>query len=468
MTKAYLKFPHRSVRYAPEISSRRMGFKHFISANYKSDGGEGGEDDAETVALLEKIGKKVDGVIKERKLQNETEIQALIKRSIEGLNIEALKKFDEKFDPIKIRESVDKMAIQVEKLKNLPIDGTQQRNALKELLNDTKTWEKIERAFNDPDSKPVVLNTRAAVTMTSANVVNDGDIPEDILNSFSVEAFIPKRRPKEYIFNFVNRRTVSKITEYKTWLEEGDEQGAFAIVTESGLKPLVSKTLVRNTTKYRKIAGKRVYTEEFAKFRREAYGILEDLFNDQMLRNYAAILVTSLTAAAAAYVASALDGQYENPTDYHAIAAVAAQIESLDFNPDLLIMNPQDKWRIGMSQDSQGRFYTAVPMYNPNGEVTLLGFRVITSNRVDVGDFILGESGLYKVEDVPVTIRLGYGINVTKDENGKVTEVESDVDHNRFRIIAETFFHNWIGTNYTGSFVIGNFADIKTAVTATV
>lgn len=465
MTKAYLKIPKAPRRYAPEINSRRMGFKHFITQNYKSDG-DGG-DDPEAVALLAKIGDKVKTEVEARGYKNEAEVNALINGALSGLNVVALRKFDETFDPIAIRKTVENMATQLEKIKNLPIDGVgaTQKRAIKELLDGkneagVEHWKIIERAFH-AKAGSIELNVRAAVVMSTSNVVTDGDIPEDILNSFSVEAFVPKRRPKEYIFNFINRRTVANITEYKTWLEEGDEQGAFAIVAEGGLKPLVSKTLVRNTSKYRKIAGKRVYTEEFAKFRREAYNIIEDLFNDQLLRNYAAILVTDLLSDAASYVSTALDGQYENVTDYHAIGAVAAQIEALDFVPDLLIMNPQDKWRIGLSQDSQGRFYTAVPMYTPTGEAQILGFRVITSSKMAVGNFILGESNLWKVEDEPVKVRMGFGINVTKDVNGFVTEVESDVDHNRFRIIAETFFHNWIATNHTGSFVYGNFADIK-------
>ena len=439
-----------------------MGFREFVTAAYKSDGGEGdGDDSPEAKQLLEKIRKDVVAEMEKRGYQNKDAVAGVVAETLKGLNLEALRSFD----PSKIDEKVLKLAGEIEKIKSLPVGGEQRMHAVKALLADENNMKLIERAFSKTSGQVVTLNTRAAVSaMTTANVVADGDIPEDILNSFSVDGFIKKRRPNEFIFDIADRATVQEITEYKTWTEEGSEEGAFAVVSQGAVKPLVSKTLVRNTTKYSKVAGKRVYTEEFTKFRKEAYRILEQLFNDQLLRNYAAILVTKLDAAAASYVGTSLDDQFDNPTDYHAIGAVAAQIESLDFVPDTLIINPQDKWRIGLQQTTEGAFMVQIPMISTGGGVSMMGFTVVTSNRVAAGTAYLGEGRLFKIEDEPVTIRMGYGINVTKNVDGVVTDVDSDFDTNRFRIIAETFFHAYIGSNYTGSFVKFTFAAVKAAL----
>jgi hypothetical protein len=193
------------------------------------------------------------------------------------------------------------------------------------------------------------------------------------------------------------------------------------------------------------------------------------MIQQKLLRDYAGILTTSLLADAAPYVASALDDEYDNPTDFHAIAAVASQIEDLGFLPDMLVMNPGDKWRIGMSQDTSGAFYLQIPMVNPNGSTTMLGFTVRTSTKVPVGTFILGEAGLWEIEDEPITVRMGLGISVTSGVVGTsgasaVLSVESDIDHNRFRVIVETFFHNYIASNNEGSFVQATFDAVKAAV----
>lgn len=433
-------------------------------------GGQGGGGGAAALTpeatqeqLLQKVKDTVTEQISTRGFKNGTEIQELIATALGGLSIEALRTYEA--DKAKIEQSVLNMASTIDKIKNRSVaersgdfDGI--RSAL-----DAK-MEKVGEVMRAGEGF-VALNFRAAAVMTTGNTVDNTDVPDDILDSFSLAEFVPKRRPREYVFDIADRRTVAELDKYITWLEEGGEEGAFAIVAEGGLKPLISMALVRNVSTARKVAGKYVYTEEFAKFKKEAFRIIQTLIRDKILRDYAAILTTDLLAAAASYVGSALDGQYANPTDYHAIGAVAAQIEALDFVPDVLIMNPQDKWRIGLSQDTTGQFYLTIPMMNPNGETTMMGFTVRTSNRVPVGTFILGESGLWKIVDEALTVRMGYGLTVTKNETGVVTDVEGDLDHNRFRVIVETFFHNYIATNNAGSFVVAEFDVVKAALQST-
>lgn len=461
MKKALLHFPPKNVSYVRRFAPR------FISRRFPVEGAaayvEDGEEAAKKLALMTEIKKQVGSEIETRGYQNKEAIEGLITNALNGLKLDALRAFDAKATT----DAVKKIAGDLEKLQQRALNtpDSPAGNPMKELIE--KNWDKISFALRNKGSQNVVLNTRAAVIMDTTNVIDEGDIPNNILESFSVDSFIKKRRPSEYIFDVADRATVAEITEYKTWLEEGGEEGAFALVEQGAVKPLVSKSLVRNVSQYRKIAGKYVITEELEKFRKNALRILQQLFTDQLIRNYAAILTTDLIAKAAAYVGTALDGQYAANvvTDYHAIGAVAAQIESVDFNPDVLVINPQDKWRIGLSANSQGSFYMNIPMMNPSGEVTMMGFRLVTSNRITVGNFILGEGKLFKIEDEPVTIRIGYGIDVTKTGEN-VTDVSSDFDNNRQRVIAETFFHDYIGTNHAGSFVYASFADVKTALTA--
>jgi hypothetical protein len=358
-----------------------------------------------------------------------------------------------------IRAILKKQGEAIEHLKSVgtPVKNKTFKTELEEKMADV---ENVVRA----KAGQVKLSVKAAAIMTLENTITgDAALPDELLESFSVGAFVPKRYAREYVFDIASRRTVGEISQFKTWLEEGDEEGAFAIVAEGGLKPLVSTSLVRNFSEYRKVAGKTVYTEEFAKFRKEAYAIIQRLIKQKLLRDYAAILTVDLLADAAPYVGSALDGQYENPTDYHAIAAAAAQIEALGFFPDVLIMNPQDKWRIGMLQDVNGQFYLTIPTTDPNGQTRMMGFMLRTSTKIPVGEFILGESGLWEIEDEAITVRMGYGVTVI---GSPVTGVESDLDHNRFRVIVETYFHNYIASNNEGSFVKGDFDAIKVLLTA--
>lgn len=470
--------------------------QHMADARFNGGAGGGAPEPTAEEKLLGQIKEKVSEELNNRNFQNREAVDVAIREMLfgkrdkdgkplddkalgllGGMSLDALRKIDENFNASELKETVTKMAATIEKMKQnrkAQAEGTRKKSEIfREIFKDEDFMRRCEKVFNSRDSHvQITLNARAAAVISMGGDagtpgLDDTGIPEDIIESFSVDSFVRKRRPNEYIFDFVTRRTVPSITKYKTWLEESGEEGAFAVIDEGIVKPLVSKSLVRNTSQYRKIAGKRIYTEEFVKFRTEAYNIIEDLFNDQLMRNYCAVLVTSLLAAAASYIGSALDSQYVNPTDYHAIAAVCAQIEGLNFVPDVLILNPQDKWRIAMEQDKNGQFFLNVPTIDPRtGLPSILGLTVITSNRVDVGNFIVGESGLYKVEDEPVTVKIGYGITVTGGGGDPVTDVISDFDNNQFRIIAETFFHNYIASNHEGSFVYAAFADVKTSVTA--
>lgn len=428
-----------------------------------TDGLEG--DELELMKRIQKRFKDVD---------LDTMSKAEIKDFVEGAIKESVKGY-EGIDVAKLIALTDEGKGVMAMLKAQGIEI----NALKESAKNPagskvnfKSWfhsilPEIEKVFNAHEGSKTF---KAAAIMTTENVVDYSALPDDVIDSFSLGGFVEKRRPREYVFDLASVTNVAEVEKYKVWEEEGDEQGAFAVVAQGAIKPLTSLALVKNISTAKKVAGKYVVTEEFTKWRKNAYAIIQRLIKQKMLRDYAAILTTDLLADAAPYTASALDGQYnvDKVTDYHAIAAVAAQIEALDFIPDMLVMNPQDKWRIGMSQDTAGQFYLTIPITDPSGQTKMMGFTLRTSNRVPVGYFLLGEAGLWEIEQEAIKIKVGFGVTVTggtENGGGNVTNVSADFDNNRFRVILETYFHNYIATNNAGSFVYANFDVVKEAVT---
>lgn len=413
--------------------------------------------------LLGKIKTQTEEMLSKKGFLSATQVTEEVEKRmkvLEGLDVLQLKSL---FDADKGIMAILKK--QGEEITALKESGTGKKKDLKAILNDSK--EKIKALF-ESTSGEFKLNLKVAVVMTTGNTITGhDDLPTDLIESFSEGQFVAKRQPREYVYDLADVTTVAEVDKYITWLEEGDVEGNFAIVEEGGLKPLVSATLVRNHSEVKKAAGKYVVTEEFAKFFKRAYQIIQRIIRQQLLRDKADILTVDLLADAAPYTASALDGAFTDPTDYHAIAAVAAQIESLDFIPDMLILNPQDKWRIGMLQGSDGHFYLPnVPIVDPTGNLRILGFQVRTSNKVPVGNFLLGESGLWEIVQEGITVRMGYGMTVTggtSNGGGNVTDVQGDLDHNRFRVIIEQYFHNYIATNNEGSFVYANFDTVKAA-----
>lgn len=452
------------------------------SQRFFAEGG-GNPTEAET-KLLEKINDKLDAELKTRGYQSKSDVEAVMKAYLGDLKLEALRKLDD--NSVDLIGKITQIAGEIDKIKNVRLGGKQSkeekrmvRRAIVGMFNapEGKTSE-IEMVFRNKgqrgevvlDIKEVARQERAAANMTLSNTVDENNYPLDMIESMNIiDGVVKIRRGVQYIFDFATVNTYAEIDEYTTWLEESDEQGGFAIVTEGSVKPLVSGSLIRNFAKAKKIAAKKVFTEEFAKFRQKAYNIINDLIALKLLRDYAAVLTTDLQAQAASYVGTDMDGTFLTPNDYDAIGAVAAQIETLNFAPDVIIIHPQDKWRLSLLKDAVGQYYMMIPMYSPDGLVRMMGFRVLTSTYQTIGSFTLGEAGLFQIEQEALKVRMGYGIDVTTAVvagSTVVVAVSSDVDNNRFRIIVENFFKDYIATNNIGSFVTATFATVKAALQA--
>lgn len=437
-------------------------FKFYRDADPEKGGGGGGE--TPEAALLNKIKQTMKTEIETRGYADSAAIESILTTRLQGLSLDALRAYDT--EKAKLELQVRNIAAALEKLKTNPAQTLQKVDNIRAFLSEkSKDIEKIFQARKkvSDGGQEIVFNVRAAAVMALGNTITeDAELPTDLIESMSMAEFVGKRYGVQYIWQIADRIVTSDLAEYTTWLEEGNEQGAFAIVAEGATKPLVSYDLVRNFVKYQKIAGKYIVTEEFTKFRKNAYAIIRRLIMDKLVRDYSALLTADLNAAAAAYTGTVLDGTVIAPNDYDAVGAVAAQIETLNFNADVLIIHPQDKWRIRLSKDDQGRYL--FPVVTDGGVTKMLGFTLITSTYQTIGAFTLGESGLFKIEEEPITVRIGYGVTVTGAN--PVTAVVSDFDNNQVRVIVETFFKDWLATPNIGSFVRTTFATVKAALLA--
>jgi HK97 family phage major capsid protein len=459
MTKAFIQFPHKRVNYAPKIQSRRLGLHSFRNVAYKSDGDT--DDEAAQKAFLLKVKEETANVLKERgiDLKEGESIQKLMEDTFKTLSVNQRTAYDD--DKAKLEGTIRAIAGELEKIKTRNVGSDKPVNPLQEQLENVMP--EIQKRFgNKDDKREIMLNVRAAAVMATTNTINEttNSIPVDLVEGMSIEAFVAKRRGVQFINEIASVTTVAQIDQFKSWLEEGSEQGAFAIVAEGGLKPLVSYDLVRNYSTYKKVAGKYVVTEEFQKFRNNAYNIIRGLIQDKLVRDYTALLVTDLNAAAAAYAGTALDDTIVAPNDYDAIAAAASQVMALNFYPDVIVINPADAWRIRLTKDANGNYI--FPVATDGGVTSMLGLRVFQSTYQTAGSFTIGEAGLFKIEQEPVTVRMGYGVTVTGAS--PVTAVVSDFDNNQFRVIVETYFHDFLPTPYAGSFVKTTFATVKAAL----
>lgn len=415
--------------------------------------------------ILAKVKAQTEEMLTKKAFLSKESVDSIVKEAMkgfEGLDIDQLKSLLSDGEK-GIKAILKAQGEAITALKEL--EGKKVKKTLKDHLNDAMPEiEKFLASKNDGfiDISLKTVAQKVAVPMTTANVVDTSAVPDDLVESFSEAQFVAKRRPREYVYDLATITNVSEVDKYKTWLEEGDIEGNFAVVAEGGLKPLVSAELIRNVATAKKAAGKYIVTEEVTKWRKKAYQIIQRIMRQQFLRDKADILEADLAALSVAYTASAFDGAVVSPNNFDAIAAVMSQIMALDFMPDMLVLNPQDKMLTMMSKADDGHYFVNIPMIDPQGNTSILGLTVRTSNKLTVGQFIVGESGLWEIEQEGIQIRVGYGVTVTG--SNPVTQVVSDFDNNQFRVIVEQYFVNYLASPNEGSFVIADFDTVKTAI----
>jgi hypothetical protein len=260
--------------------------------------------------------------------------------------------------------------------------------------------------------------------------------------------FYTRRRDRQYIRDIADVSVVAELNESVVFEEEGSSDGSLAIVTENGLKPQVDLKVIRNIVNKQKAAAFIVVTEELMKFRTRLWANIQRLFNDKVRRDYENLLTTSLLTNVSQYISTDLNGSIKNPNHFDAIMAAMNQLEQLNFVPDTLVINPADKWRMMMTKSDIGTYI--LPYVSNGGEFKVIPLRIITSTKVTAGNFLIGESGTWKVEEETPRLRTGL--------------VNDDLIHNRMTIVGEIFFISYVPSSNAGSWILGNYADIQEAI----
>ena len=347
----------------------------------------------------------------------------------------------EQFD--KMVEALKKQGVELNKLKNSK-QVLEKQNHFLSILN--KNFDDIGKSIksNSPQSFKAVNEHTENQIHTTDNTISTTTDANMIESSGERDDVILKRRGRSYIKDIANVTVVDDAKEEFSFMEEGSDSGAVAIVEEGKVKPQVNLKLIKNRVETKKVAAYIVVTEEFTKYRKRAYQAIKRLFNGKFTREYEDILSNELTGFATAYVSTSLDGTIEKPTEFHAIVACASQLESLEFVPNTLVLHPQDKWKLAIAENSSGFI---LPYVTSGGEFKLLGLNVITTTKQAVGTFKIGESKLWEIEEELPSLRTGW--------------INDDFVKNQFCLLMETFFFSYVPSNYEGGWIQASFADMR-------
>lgn len=233
-----------------------------------------------------------------------------------------------------------------------------------------------------------------------------------------------------------------------SWSEEGGGEGDAEVTAEGATKTLQDKDFVTRRSDAVKVAGRVTITEEMEDDAPRIATAVRRLFEENVTRKWDDKIYADIIAAAPGYTLTSLDDQVDNADDYAAIGAAICQIENGNGTADTIVLNPADKWKMRLIKGSDGH-YIAPPF--TVGNQTYDGIRVIISNKVSAGYFLVGEGKTYKVDIYkPYNVRVGFSTG--------------DFEKNQFSLVGEVRFHSYIATNDLACWVYAAFATVKAAI----
>lgn len=236
------------------------------------------------------------------------------------------------------------------------------------------------------------------------------------------------------------------------WYDETQKEGDFAITAEGAIKPLVQYKFTRRSTDYSKAAGRTTITEEFDQDYPRLVSTIKKLMQQDCRLAMNSVVLTDMVANASAYAYNGLDGDIDSPDDYAAIGAAIAQLQALRYQPNVLVLNPADAWRMRLTKGNDGHWI--MPPFTWNGQTYEFG-KVIVDPDVAVGNFFIGDGSVYTVlMKGDIIIRIGYASST------------DDFESNQYTMIVEQYFYNYISTARTAGLIYASFDTIKADIAA--
>lgn len=242
---------------------------------------------------------------------------------------------------------------------------------------------------------------------TDNGTVSNGTVTLPLTENYSFDSEIVRIRvPENFINNFIKSRVVSKVPQQIIKTEEAPKEGVIAVVLEGGTKPLQQYKVVRTTSVREKIAGRIEWSEEFELDFERLLNAFIDMLERDVITKWHDHILEQMIANATSYVSSSLNGTLVAPDNALSVIAGQSQLQGLNFNPDVVFMNPSDVTVTLYEQKADGEVKNKQYIDVVNG--TIAGIKLVLSNKIEQGHYLLGESGTYSEEHSRYIFRVGH------------------------------------------------------------
>ena len=387
----------------------------------------------------EELAIQIKAMVTESRGEITTEIEAKLKTLSEG-NAEKLKELEETAK--KQGEAITEML----KKQAAPAKVIGLKEAIRTELKSKFTGKSLEEA-KEMVHKGLEIEIKAAGTfLTSTHTTGQ-------VQSFEVDPMLDAAPQKKLFLRDVVGAT-STSSETIIVREKYNEDGDAAWVAEGSIKSLVDFDM-RTQTYHAKMVSATAEVGEnslndiadlMAEIEKEIiYQIEEKEQYGELFGTGNANDPVGLTAIASAFVLTSMADVVEpNRTD--ALIACDTQLKTMNFAGNFVAINPVDAGLMKLQKDEMGGY-----ILDP-ARPELAGYKVIESNDIPVGYFLLGDGTRTSIKDYQaLTLKLGY--SGTGFENGIIT------------IRGDKRIHAYTKTQNQPAFIYDSFVNVIGAIT---
>ena len=377
----------------------------------------------------------------------------------------------EKLKGVATLDEVNAIKNDVEALRSLELKNVDTEKALAKL--EGKLEALTEKALNEPAKAPNTMadqvvkaikdDVEAIKAGQSINLVTKGDTT--LTNNYTGNVALSvldtdvNRIARQAILlqNVVNRGTTT--SKFITYIQQLVAPTA-DWVAEAGIKNEGEATYQEVSKEVIKVAGlikvSKEMLEDLDFMRSEINGDLvldvQDKIENSLLNGAGGTDIEGIISFSTAFNAGSLALSVQDAQLADVIRVACAQIESNNFYPSHVVLNPMDVARLHLSKSSTGEYTYPVFYMNPlTGQSMVFNLAIVSTNYMTEGDFLVGDMkrDYMKIRE-GVNIQVGY--------------VNDDFKRNMVSILAEARLVNYIKANDFGAFVRGTIATAITAI----
>ncbi|VXC99156.1 phage major capsid protein [Sphingobacterium multivorum] len=243
-----------------------------------------------------------------------------------------------------------------------------------------------------------------------------------------------------------------------TYVSKVNEEGTAEFTAEGALKPLRSFEFVDDESKVKKVAVVFKVTTETLKFvdqfeselRVDGIQAIEDEVDIKLISGDSATTpkeIDGLLKFTSPFNVTGLS--VADPNNYDAIAAAALQVSQTGHNPNIALVPSVDHLNLVLTKGEDGHY--VLPLFNTKDGTFIGNVRLVVSDEVGPGEFIVGDFTKFRVRPVGgLTMEIGV-------EN-------DDLRRNLRTVVLEKFMHAYVKRHDRNAFVHDTFANVKAAI----